>query len=60
MIIQVYQMNTASFIVIIFTGLKEAEWMTILLTFLKALIVVKEIDIDLFDATFSALRWVFW
>lgn len=36
-------MNT-SFIVIIITDMKEAEWMTLLLTSLKALIIVKEID----------------
>ena len=43
--------------------MKEAEWMTLLLTSLKALIIVKEIDTDIYisrQPAFSALRWMFW
>lgn len=48
-------MNT-SFIVIIFTDMKEAEWMTLLLTSLKALIIVKEIDIDIYITATGVFR----
>lgn len=51
----IYQMNT-SFIVIIFTDMKEAEWMTLLLTSLRALFIVKEIDIDIYHGNVFRIK----